>query len=198
MHAFIIISKSASNLQSLISKIALEQKAKIIPFSLQKIEDVRNLKKIVKFSFSEKTAIVINDIDKITPEASNAFLKNLEEPTKNVIYILTASNLNNVLPTVVSRCQVIRTQDNQKISSNDKDIINRKKNINYEDALNIKDRGEAIKFVEDLIYLDHQNNVFKNMENYLYTINNLKLNGNVALQMTNLVARMNSVLVSSS
>lgn len=177
MHAFILINYDPA-------EFAKEQKAKIIPFILQKIEDARELKKFVKFSFSEKTAIVIEDIDKATPEASNAFLKNLEEPNDNLIYILTASNLVNVLPTITSRCQVLRIKKEE--------IRNNYKNINYKDALNIKDRSEAIKFIEDLIYFDHKNNNFKYQEIYLQSLKNLKANGNVSLQMTNLVVRMNN------
>ena len=184
MHAFLIASRSISNLQFTISKIASQQKAKIITFVLQKIEDTRELKKLVKFSFAKKTAIVIENIDSATPEASNAFLKNLEEPNKNLIYILTANNLDNVLPTIVSRCEIIKSPITNHQSPN--------KNVSYKQALEIKDRGEAIKFVENLIYQDHQKNNLNNMENYLCTIKNLKLNGNVALQMTNLVVRMNS------
>ncbi|EKE05847.1 MAG: DNA polymerase III, delta prime subunit [uncultured bacterium] len=177
MHAFLLINSDPI-------QFAKKQNAKVVPFILQKIEDARELKKFVKFSFSEKTAILIENIDTTTPETSNAFLKNLEEPTKNIIYILTAENLSNVLPTIVSRCEVVRTQDiGYRIYDKD---------INYKDALNIKDREEAIKFIENLIYIDHEKQIFENMENYLNTINNLKANGNVSLQLTNLVVRMES------
>ena len=177
MHAFLLINTNPK-------EFATKQKAKQIPFRLQKIDDVRELKKFVKFSFALKTAIIIEDIDKATVETQNAFLKNLEEPTKNIIYILTASNINNVLPTIVSRCQVIKIQD-LRYKMYDK-------NANYKDALNIKDRGEAIKFVENLIYIDHEKNIFQNQENYLQSLKNLKANGNVSLQLLNLVVKMNS------
>lgn len=177
MHAFLLLNSDPV-------EFAKKQNAKMIPFVLQKVEDTRDLKKVVKFSFSEKTAILIENIDTATPEAANAFLKNLEEPNKNLIYILTASNLERVLPTIVSRCEIIKSL----VTSHKSPITE----INYRDALNIKDRDEAIKFVENLIYIDHQKQDFSNIENYLKTIQNLKLNGNVGLQLTNLVVRMNS------
>ena len=188
MHAFLLINKDPIG-------FAEKQNAKVIPFVLQKIEDARELKKFVKFSFSEKTAILIHDIDTATPEASNAFLKNLEEPNKNLIYILTATNIENVLPTIISRCEVIKLQ-NSKLQ-----ITNKPQITNYKNILDIKDkrslagitgRNEAIKFVENLIYIDHEKQIFKNMENYLNTIKNLKANGNVSLQLLNLVVRMES------
>ncbi len=182
MHAFLITGNSTEYLVQSIDKIAKENRAKQIPFTLQKIDDAKELKKLVKFSFSEKTAIVINDIDQATTETANAFLKNLEEPNQNLIYILTASILENVLPTIVSRCEIVRVQGIGYRVQTEK--------LNYKDALNIKDRDEAIKFIEDLLLIDHQNKVFENMENYLKTIKNLKANGNVTLQLTNFVAKM--------
>lgn len=170
MHAFLLINTNPL-------EFAKKNKAKILSFVLQKIEDARELKKLVKFSFAEKTAIVIENIDTATTETANAFLKNLEEPNENLIYILTATNLNNVLPTIISRCEIVKVHSTQ--------YIVQRKNIDYKTALNIKDRDEAIKFVEDLIFTDDN---FINKENYLRTLINLKANGNVSLQLTNMLA----------
>src|SRR4030067_1091410 len=40
--------------------------------------------------------------------ASNAMLKMLEEPPAQVVVILTAKSAENLLPTIVSRCEVLR------------------------------------------------------------------------------------------
>ena len=40
--------------------------------------------------------------------AANAMLKTLEEPPAQVVVILTAKSVENLLPTIVSRCEVIR------------------------------------------------------------------------------------------
>jgi len=42
------------------------------------------------------------------PQASNALLKTLEEPPDNVIIMITAESAERLLPTIVSRCEVIR------------------------------------------------------------------------------------------
>lgn len=42
--------------------------------------------------------------------AANALLKTIEEPPSDVIFILTARSVEAVLPTIVSRCQVVRFQ----------------------------------------------------------------------------------------
>ena len=46
---------------------------------------------------------VLKNFDKATVQAQNKLLKTLEEPPLNVVFILTCSNLGNVLPTICSR-----------------------------------------------------------------------------------------------
>lgn len=56
---------------------------------------------------SRKVAI-IDDADTMTDECANAFLKSLEEPPERAVLFLIASNLDAVLPTIRSRCQLVR------------------------------------------------------------------------------------------
>ena len=51
---------------------------------------------------------ILPDVDHMRREAANSFLKLLEEPGPGVVLILTAERLDNVLPTILSRCQRIR------------------------------------------------------------------------------------------
>ena len=57
---------------------------------------------------AKKRIFVINDAEEMTDEAQNALLKLLEEPPQNHIFILTASNIAGVFPTVLSRCRVLK------------------------------------------------------------------------------------------
>lgn len=52
--------------------------------------------------------IIIDNAEKMTKDAQDAFLKTLEEPPQNTVFILLAENHNLLLPTIVSRCQVYR------------------------------------------------------------------------------------------
>lgn len=52
--------------------------------------------------------ILIHNSDKMTIEAQNAFLKNLEEPPQRTLFILSTNNLNSLLSTIKSRCIKIR------------------------------------------------------------------------------------------
>ena len=50
--------------------------------------------------------IIIENAEKMTHDAQDAFLKTLEEPPANTVFLLLADNQNLLLPTIVSRCQV--------------------------------------------------------------------------------------------
>lgn len=50
---------------------------------------------------------VIRSAQSLTPEAQNALLKSLEEPPPRVIIVLETSTITALLPTVLSRCQIV-------------------------------------------------------------------------------------------
>jgi DNA polymerase-3 subunit delta' len=51
---------------------------------------------------------IIEDADLFNDASANAFLKTLEEPPSDVVIVLLAHSLDAVLPTIVSRCQIVR------------------------------------------------------------------------------------------
>jgi DNA polymerase III delta prime subunit len=73
------------------------------------IENIRGLKTFLSLKpyFGPYKFILINDAERLTPEASNALLKTLEEPTPNTILVLISNSSRSLLPTITSRCQVI-------------------------------------------------------------------------------------------
>ena len=50
---------------------------------------------------------LINEAEKMTPQAQNALLKTLEEPPAYAVILLLTSNINALLPTILSRCVVL-------------------------------------------------------------------------------------------
>ena len=44
-------------------------------------------------------------VHQLTPEASNALLKTLEEPPDHAVFVLATTEIHRVLPTILSRCQ---------------------------------------------------------------------------------------------
>ncbi len=65
------------------------------------IEQIRRLH--TKTRSALKKAYAVNDADTMSSEAQNAFLKLLEEPTKDTLFILTASQPEHLLATIRSR-----------------------------------------------------------------------------------------------
>jgi len=53
---------------------------------------------------AKRSCIIIDGADKMTKEAANSMLISLEEPRGNSLMILTTDMLENVLPTIRSRC----------------------------------------------------------------------------------------------
>jgi DNA polymerase-3 subunit delta' len=73
------------------------------------IEKIRELQNFLQLKTTGQTAIrrvaVISDADHMTDEAQNALLKALEEPPSDTLIVLTASKLQGLKQTIVSRVQ---------------------------------------------------------------------------------------------
>ncbi|MCP5106228.1 MAG: hypothetical protein GY950_22770, partial [bacterium] len=56
----------------------------------------------------KKKIYILDDAHHMNPNSANAFLKVLEEPAPDNVFILLTSNLNGLLPTIKSRCQILK------------------------------------------------------------------------------------------
>ena len=56
---------------------------------------------------AHKKVYILDRVDLLGVQAANAFLKTLEEPPSDVVLILLARTRESVLPTILSRCQVV-------------------------------------------------------------------------------------------
>ncbi|ATO43436.1 DNA polymerase III subunit delta' [Loigolactobacillus coryniformis] len=74
-----------------------------------KIEQIRFLKQELTKSGMEtnQRVFIIQDADKMTVSAANGLLKFLEEPAPQTYLILTTTAKNQILPTIISRLQII-------------------------------------------------------------------------------------------
>jgi len=74
-----------------------------------KIGQIRELKHQLAFPPLEARIrlIILEDIQTMRREAANSLLKTLEEPAPANLFILTADPAGTILPTIMSRCQVI-------------------------------------------------------------------------------------------
>ncbi len=83
----------------------------IIPHNRNILVDaVRHLESEANFQPYEARSrfFIINDADKLNDAASNALLKTLEEPPPTSHIFLIASRPDSLLPTIRSRCQILR------------------------------------------------------------------------------------------
>ena len=58
-----------------------------------------------------KHIALIEQADKMTPNAQNALLKTLENPPADTMFFLIADSVSGLLPTILSRCQTVRFSD---------------------------------------------------------------------------------------
>lgn len=59
-------------------------------------------------TFGDRRAIIIDPADDLEPSAANALLKSLEEPPNGTFFLLVAHRPAQLLPTIRSRCRVLR------------------------------------------------------------------------------------------
>ena len=78
--------------------------------SLLKIGQIRELRRQVIYAPLEasRKVYILTDVDRMNPEAENCLLKTLEEPPAASVLILLTSNLQVLLPTTRSRCQILQ------------------------------------------------------------------------------------------
>lgn len=140
------------------------------------------------------------NIENSTNEAMNSLLKLLEEPMPGIYAIFTCQNINRVLPTIQSRCQVIQLLPNSKkmlreqLEKNDlsKDDIAILSELfdSYDDCLALMEtekfeqlKLEVFHFIEDLYF--HRENLIINVQTHL--LKNFKDKDSIRLFLNMLV-----------
>ncbi|WP_096463280.1 DNA polymerase III subunit delta' [Aneurinibacillus soli] len=76
------------------------------------IEDVQTLQKKLSYRAAESShkVYIMEESEKMSREAANSLLKFLEEPPRGVVAILLTSQIHSLLPTILSRCQIVQFQ----------------------------------------------------------------------------------------
>lgn len=112
------------------------------------IDEIKNLHKkiFLKPINSEVKAVVIDDAEMLTTEAQNALLKVLEEPPSYTIIILGAANSDSLLPTILSRCQIIELSS-EILSLSDAE---KQEHITFLTSIPSMQIGDRLKAAEDI------------------------------------------------
>ncbi len=121
------------------------------------IADVREIQKklYLKPFKSEIKGILIDASSGITTESQNALLKTLEEAPQDTIIIMLTANIEEILPTIISRCKVLSLDSSreEKIEQKDLEILlNGKLSEKVKLAQDLsKDKNGALEFLESSI-----------------------------------------------
>ena len=135
--------------------------------SHRKVEDAEDLINRVNLGTygSRYKIYIIDEVHMLTDHAFNALLKTLEEPPKNVVFILATTEEYKVIPTIISRCQKldfkavslkdlglrvedIAKQEKINIDKTIVDFISRRSNGCLRDAVSLLDQIGVLQ-VED-------------------------------------------------
>ena len=76
------------------------------------VEEIRRIGRFLSMTAHDGgwRVVIIDAADDMNRNAANALLKNLEEPPARTVFILIAHSIGGLLPTIRSRCQLIRLQ----------------------------------------------------------------------------------------
>lgn len=151
-----------------------------------KIDEIREIVyETIESSFnSPKKIFIICGVENLRKESANALLKTIEEPPKNVYFILLSRTLN-IIPTIKSRAIKFHLESSTSLElgvdkktydffdGNENDIKLFKKNY-LEKNISLENLSFEIKTVEDILknIVNMQNYLFYNLEteNYLELI----------------------------
>ncbi len=210
-HAFLVESNNYEDVMNSVFKLFLEKK---MIFNIDDIENnisVRILRPIdnlidkdqilklqeflstMSFDGYYKLFFILN-AGLMNEQSVNKLLKVLEEPNEKVVGFLISDNSNELLPTLISRCQVLKNDIDASNVEVDEDIFNnlcKFKNFNFEDYIKFKVVVSKLDkvvinnlFLKYLAYLDNENDIFYLKVNDF--LNNIRYNANIDLALDKL------------
>ena len=210
-HAFLVESNNYEDVMNSVFKLFLEKK---MIFNIDDIENnisVRILRPIdnlidkdqilnlqeflstMSFDGYYKLFFILN-AGLMNEQSVNKLLKVLEEPNEKIVGFLISDNANELLPTLISRCQVLKNDIDASNVTVDEDIFNnlcKFKNFNFEDYIKFKVVISKLDkmvinnlFIKYLAYLNSENDIFYLKVNDF--LNNIRYNVNIDLALDKL------------
>lgn len=120
-------------------------------FHIDKIRDIIK-EAFIKSNEADNKVFILNNCQNMTKNAQNALLKILEEPPKNIVFILECTLNFNLLETIRSRVQIL-TLNSDCISNIDNKAFEQAKLFTA--ALNTKNKANILKgtgiFIKDKV-----------------------------------------------
>jgi len=160
-----------------------------------KIEQIREMRKEIGLKpFKNKKKIyIIDKAEKMTLEASNCLLKTIEEPPYYAIIILICSKIDSILPTIVSRCQILNFGLITSLKIKEL-LLNKVNNLEKEKAEIISKLaqgsiGKAFKLAIDKEYFIRREEIV----DYLSAISPGKYSDDVFVKVEKIVSEINRI-----
>ena len=126
--------------------------------SIAQIREIKNFLSLTPHG-GKNRAVIVDEFEKMKPEASSAILKILEEPPPNSVLILISDYPAMILPTILSRAQRINFSNDAEISVAD---IDKRKEIFYTlISLILSNTAEKLNKIEDLCKKDENDDIFE-------------------------------------
>jgi len=144
-----------------------------------KKKDIEEIQKRFTTSAIEGNArvYILEYIDNATVESMNSLLKMLEEPTDGIYAIFTCDNIERVLPTIISRCQVIHFKAINQQKMLDDLLLH---NIKKEDAMILSQIYESndkiLEIVDSQEYFTLKVEAINFLSDYFFKKENLMIN----------------------
>ena len=210
-HAFLVESNNYEDVMNSVFKLFLEKKMIFNIYDIENNISVRILRPIdnlidkdqilnlqeflstMSFDGYYKLFFILN-AGLMNEQSVNKLLKVLEEPNEKVVGFLISDNSNELLPTLISRCQVLKNDIDASNVEVDEDIFNnlcKFKNFNFEDYIKFKVVVSKLDkvvinnlFLKYLAYLDNENDIFYLKVNAF--LNNIRYNVNIDLALDKL------------
>lgn len=140
------------------------ENGKILKESILSLQE----KFMTKSQINDNKVYIITCAEKMNDYASNSLLKFLEEPQDNIYAFLISENINKVLPTIKSRCQIINISSETETNINDLDEDFLNKSLSFIDLLESK-KVNTIAYMYDVL------NKKEDKENIVNLLNVLEL-----------------------
>ncbi|MBO0935311.1 DNA polymerase III subunit gamma/tau [Fibrella sp. HMF5335] len=167
--------------------------------SKNSVDDIRELNAMARaptHADAKYKIYIVDEVHMLSASAFNAFLKTLEEPPSNAIFILATTEKHKILPTILSRCQIfdfnrIKTADmaghladiarKEGVSTDAEslELIAQKADGGLRDALSMFDLNVTFSTDRTLRYREVLDNLHILDYDYYFRLTDLLLQGNL-------------------
>ncbi len=153
-----LIISAKPDISSYLTKLQTGQPDLFIIDSDHSINQIRQLKLFFSqkpYSHQNKLAIIYQ-ADQLNLESQNALLKTLEEPGPNNYLILITPTLRSLLPTIISRCQIVRTSSKSTTTTPPLKITGNLQTDLLESEKISQNKETILPFLKDQLHVYHQ------------------------------------------